>query len=37
MKSGELVAAMTMRYPKSGMNVALQIGAKVAKNEMEWG
>lgn len=35
--SAALIAAMTKRYPNSGMGVALQIGAKVAKGEMKWG
>jgi glyoxylase-like metal-dependent hydrolase (beta-lactamase superfamily II) len=35
--SGALIAAMTRRYPDAGMGVALQIGAKVAKGEMQWG
>jgi glyoxylase-like metal-dependent hydrolase (beta-lactamase superfamily II) len=35
--SVELIAAMTRRYPKAGMGIALQIGAKVAMGEMEWG
>ena len=35
--SAALIAAMTARYPDAGMGVALQIGAKVAKGEMEWG
>lgn len=35
--STALVAAMTRRYPNAGMGVALQIGAKVAKGEMQWG
>ncbi|MBU1332993.1 MAG: MBL fold metallo-hydrolase [Gammaproteobacteria bacterium] len=35
--STALIAAMTARYPDAGMGVALQIGAKVAKGEMEWG
>jgi glyoxylase-like metal-dependent hydrolase (beta-lactamase superfamily II) len=34
--SEELVATMTKRYPDAGMSIALQIGAKVAKGEMEW-
>ena len=36
-KTGALIAAMTRRYPKAGMGVALEIGAKVAKGEMAWG
>jgi glyoxylase-like metal-dependent hydrolase (beta-lactamase superfamily II) len=35
--SAALIAAMTRRYPDLGMDIALQIGAKVAKNEMKWG
>jgi glyoxylase-like metal-dependent hydrolase (beta-lactamase superfamily II) len=35
--SAALIAAMTKRYPSAGMGVALQIGAKVAKGEMNWG
>ncbi|WP_426138951.1 MBL fold metallo-hydrolase [Pseudomonas sp. DWP3-1-2] len=35
--SAALIAAMTARYPDAGMGIALQIGAKVAKNEMKWG
>lgn len=35
--SAALIAAMARRYPEAGMNVALQIGAKVAKGEMKWG
>jgi len=35
--SAALIAAMTARYPKAGMGVALQIGAKVATGEMKWG
>lgn len=35
--SAELIAAMTRRYPDAGMSVALQIGAKVATGEMNWG
>lgn len=35
--STDLIAAMTKRYPDAGMAIALQIGAKVAKNEMKWG
>ena len=35
--SAALIAAMTRRYPDAGMGVALQIGAKVAKGEMQWG
>ena len=35
--STDLIAAMTNRYPNLGMTIALQIGAKVAKGEMQWG
>lgn len=35
--SGALISAMTQRYPNAGMAVALQIGAKVATGEMQWG
>lgn len=35
--SAALIAAMKQRYPDSGMGVALDIGAKVAKGEMKWG
>jgi glyoxylase-like metal-dependent hydrolase (beta-lactamase superfamily II) len=35
--SAELIAAMTERYPDAGMGIALQIGAKVATGEMQWG
>jgi glyoxylase-like metal-dependent hydrolase (beta-lactamase superfamily II) len=35
--SGALIAAMKRRYPQAGMDVALEIGAKVAKGEMTWG
>ena len=35
--SDALIAAMTARYPDAGMGVALQIGAKVATGEMQWG
>ena len=37
MGSAALIAAMTARYPDAGMGVALQIGAKVATGEMQWG
>jgi glyoxylase-like metal-dependent hydrolase (beta-lactamase superfamily II) len=32
-----LIAAMEARYPSLGMEVALDIGAKVATGEMKWG
>jgi glyoxylase-like metal-dependent hydrolase (beta-lactamase superfamily II) len=35
--SAALIAAMSARYPGAGMEVALQIGAKVATGEMKWG
>jgi len=35
--SAELIAAMKELYPNAGLDVALEIGAKVAKGEMEWG
>ncbi len=35
--SAALIAAMKQRYPEAGLDVALQIGAKVAKGEMKWG
>ena len=35
--SAELIAAMQFRYPGIGLEVALQIGSKVAKGEMKWG
>ncbi len=35
--SAELITAMSTRYPAASMEVALQIGAKVALGEMKWG
>jgi len=35
--SATLIAAMKQRYPDAGMDVALNIGAKVALGEMKWG
>ncbi len=35
--SATLIAAMKRRYPDAGMEVALNIGAKVALGEMKWG
>ncbi|MDP8995855.1 MAG: MBL fold metallo-hydrolase [Pseudomonadota bacterium] len=35
--SSALVTAMKAHYPKSEMDVALNIGAKVVKGEMKWG
>ncbi|MBX9595415.1 MAG: MBL fold metallo-hydrolase, partial [Roseomonas sp.] len=31
-----LIAAMKRRYPGLGLEIALEIGAKVAKGEMSW-
>ena len=35
--SATLIAAMKKRYPNAGMDVALDIGAKVVLGEMKWG
>ncbi len=35
--SAALIAAMQARYPDAGLPIALQIGAKVATGEMQWG
>jgi glyoxylase-like metal-dependent hydrolase (beta-lactamase superfamily II) len=35
--SAALIDAMSRRYPDAGLAAALQIGAKVAKGEMQWG
>ncbi|MEP3332323.1 MBL fold metallo-hydrolase [Sedimentitalea sp.] len=35
--SEDLIAAMTARYPDLGMDVALNVGAKVLTGEMSWG
>ena len=35
--STTLIAAMKQRYPDAGMDVAINIGAKVALGEMKWG
>lgn len=35
--SAVLISSMKARYPDAGMEVALQIGAKVATGEMNWG
>ncbi|WP_228391087.1 MBL fold metallo-hydrolase [Pseudomonas lactis] len=35
--SAAVIEAMTQLYPDAGMGIALQLGAKVAKDEMEWG
>jgi hypothetical protein len=32
-----LTAALVQRYPDNGMQIAAQIGAKVATGEMKWG
>ena len=34
--AAELIAAMQKAYPKSGLGMALDIGAKVNKGEMKW-
>lgn len=34
--SAAVIEAMTQLYPDAGMGIALQLGAKVAKDEMEW-
>jgi hypothetical protein len=31
-----LIAAMNAAYPKAGLAIALDIGAKVSKGEMKW-
>ena len=35
--SAELIAAMKQRFPGLGLEIGLEIGAKVAKGEMSWG
>jgi glyoxylase-like metal-dependent hydrolase (beta-lactamase superfamily II) len=35
--SAAVISAMRKRYPTAGMDVALDLGAKVAKGEMKWG
>ncbi|TCS48363.1 secreted protein [Primorskyibacter sedentarius] len=35
--SEDLIAAMTARFPELGMEVALNVGAKVLTGEMKWG
>lgn len=35
--SAALINAMKRRYPQAGMEVALELGAKVAMGEMKWG
>ena len=35
--SAALIAAMKKRYPNAGMDIALDIGAKVVLGEMKWG
>ena len=32
----DLIAAMQKAYPKAGLDIALDIGAKVNKGEMKW-
>lgn len=34
--AGELIEAMKKAYPQAGLGIALDIGAKVNKGEMEW-
>lgn len=34
--SKELIDAMKKRYPNAGLNISLEIGAKVVKGEMKW-
>jgi hypothetical protein len=34
--SASLIAAMKDAYPKAGLGIALEIGAKVNKGEMKW-
>lgn len=34
--AAELIAAMQQAYPQAGLGIALDIGAKVAKKEMQW-
>ncbi len=34
--AAELIAAMQQAYPRAGLGVALEIGAKVNKGEMQW-
>lgn len=34
--SAELIAAMQQAYPQAGLGIALDIGAKVSKGEMQW-
>lgn len=35
--SADLIQALKQRYPAAGLEVALQIGAKVATGELKWG
>jgi glyoxylase-like metal-dependent hydrolase (beta-lactamase superfamily II) len=35
--SASLIESMKRRYPTAGMDVALDLGAKVAKGELQWG
>jgi glyoxylase-like metal-dependent hydrolase (beta-lactamase superfamily II) len=35
--SAALIAALQQRYPDAGLEVALQLGAKVATGELKWG
>jgi hypothetical protein len=34
--AAELIEAMKKAYPQAGLGIALDIGAKVAKGEMQW-
>jgi len=34
--SAELIEAMKKAYPQAGLGIALDIGAKVRKGEMQW-
>ena len=34
--AAELIEAMKKAYPRAGLGIALDIGAKVAKGEMKW-
>ena len=34
--SAELIQAMKTAYPEAGLGIALDIGAKVVKGEMQW-
>ena len=34
--SAELIEAMKKAYPQAGLDISLEIGAKVSKGEMQW-